>query len=189
MKAIETSIPGVSIVVPEVFGDERGFFKEVIHPQKLAKIGINHRFVQVNHSKSQQGTLRGLHFQLPPYAQSKFVRVLTGKIFDVAVDIRPKSKTFKQAVGVELSSDNHHMLYVPTGFAHGFYAMTDCEVEYACGEIYSPTFERGMKWNDPEIDIEWPSDQPILSEKDDNAPSLKDILSELVWTDDINFTN
>ena len=181
MKSIETNIPGVKIVVPDVHGDDRGFFKETIHPQKLAKIGINHHFVQMNHSKSQAGTLRGLHFQLPPYGQSKFVRVLVGKIFDVAVDIRPNSPTFGNAVSVELSAENHKMLYVPVGFAHGFLALTDCEVEYACGEIYSPQFERGIVWDDPEINIDWPIKVPILSDKDQKSPKLSDIKDQLIW--------
>ena len=124
---------------------------------------------------------------MPPYAQSKFVRVLKGKIFDVAVDIRPKSKTFGQSVTVELTAENHQMLYVPIGFAHGFLALTDCEVEYSCGEIYSPKFERGLVWNDPSLNINWPNKAPILSEKDKNAPHLSDLKDELNWTDEAYF--
>ncbi len=182
MDLIQTNIPDVKIVVPQVFGDDRGFFKEVIHPKKLARHGINHRFVQVNHSKSQKGTLRGLHFQLPPYEQSKFVRVLSGTIIDVAVDVRPNSPTFKQHVLVELSAENHKMLYVPIGFAHGFYASTDCEVEYACGDIYSADFERSIRWNDHDLNINWPDTNPLLSEKDEKAKHLSDLKSELNWS-------
>jgi dTDP-4-dehydrorhamnose 3,5-epimerase len=182
MQSIETSIPSVKIITPTVYGDDRGFFKEVIHPQKCAEVGINHRFVQINHSKSQKGTLRGLHYQLPPYEQSKFVRVLSGTIYDVAVDIRPKSKTYGQYVGIELSAENHKMLYVPIGFAHGFLALTDCEVEYACGDIYSPQFERGIAWNDNQINIDWPVKTPLLSQKDASSPLLEDVKHELNWT-------
>ena len=182
MDLIQTNIPDVKIVVPQVFGDDRGFFKEVIHPKKLASHGINHRFVQVNHSKSQKGTLRGLHFQLPPYEQSKFVRVLSGTIIDVAVDVRPNSPTFKQNVLVELSAENHKMLYVPIGFAHGFYAVTDCEVEYACGDIYSADFERSIRWDDNDLNINWPDQNPLLSEKDEKAKHLSDLRSELNWS-------
>ena len=135
MEAISTPLSGLKIIIPTVHGDDRGFFKEIIHPQKLAAVGINHRFVQMNHSRSQQWTLRGLHFQLPPYGQSKLVRCLRGRIYDVAVDVRPKSPTFGQSFGIELTEDNHKMLYVPVGFAHGFLALTDCDIEYACGDI------------------------------------------------------
>ena len=139
MQLLPTAIPEVKLINPTVHGDDRGFFKEVIHPQKLADVGINHRFVQVNHSRSQQWTLRGLHFQLHPYAQSKLVRVLSGEIYDVAVDVRPKSKTFGQSVGVKLSAENHQMLYVPIGFAHGFLTLSEsAEVLYKlqCRAMY-----------------------------------------------------
>ena len=183
MDAITTNLDGVKVIVPTVYGDERGFFKEIIHPQKLARIGINHRFVQVNHSRSQQWTLRGLHFQRPPYAQSKLVRCLRGKIFDVAVDLRPKSPTFGQSFGIELSEENHKMLYVPIGFAHGIFALTDCDVEYACGDMYAVDYEEGLQWNDPDVAINWPLEKnaPILSKKDKEASSLAELKDRLEW--------
>jgi dTDP-4-dehydrorhamnose 3,5-epimerase len=181
VRAIQTNLEGVQVIIPDVLGDDRGFFKEVIHPQKLADVGINHRFVQLNHSKSQQGTLRGLHFQLPPYEQSKLVRVLRGAIYDVAVDIRPNSPSFGQYFGVELTAENHKMLYVPIGFAHGFLALTDCDIEYACGDIYSPDFEASLRWDDPTVGVEWPTmNCPfLLSKKDKVAPFLSDISTML----------
>ena len=183
MDAVETNLDGVKVIIPNVYGDERGFFKEIIHPQRLAKVGINHRFVQMNHSRSQQWTLRGLHFQRAPYAQSKLVRCLRGKIFDVAIDVRPKSSTFGQSFGIELSEENHKMLYVPIGFAHGLLALTDCDVEYACGDMYSKDYEVGLRWDDPEVGIDWPLDgnAPILSEKDQCASSLSELKHQLEW--------
>lgn len=183
MEAISTPLSGVKIILPMVHGDERGFFKEIIHPQKLAAVGINHRFVQMNHSRSKQWTLRGLHFQKPPYAQSKLVRCLRGEIFDVAVDIRPKSPTFGQWHGAKLTEENHKMLYVPIGFAHGFLALTDCDVEYACGDIYSPGYECGILWNDSQVGIEWPCNEniPIVSDKDTKLEPLSVICDDLFW--------
>ena len=181
-------IEGLALLKPRIFSDDRGFFFESFNQDNFNKtIGKEIKFVQDNHSFSTKKVLRGIHFQLPPYAQSKFVRVLKGKIFDVAVDIRPKSKTFGQSVTVELTAENHQMLYVPIGFAHGFLALTDCEVEYSCGEIYSPKFERGLVWNDPSLNINWPNKAHILSEKDKNAPHLSDLKDELNWTDEAYF--
>lgn len=186
MKGIQTKLNKVVEIQCTVYGDERGFFKEVIHPDKLAEFGINHRFVQLNHSKSQQGILRGLHYQLPPYGQAKLVRVLSGKILDVAVDVRPNSPTFKQHVTVELSAEKHNMLYVPVGFAHGFYSITDCEVEYACSDVYAPEFEGSIRWNDPDLGVEWPNNiSPQLSKKDADAPFLDEIMSSLNWPNEV----
>ena len=182
MEIIQSTLNGVLVIKPTVHGDERGFFKEVLHPQKMNDIGIRHRFVQINHSKSEQWILRGLHFQYPPYAQSKLVRCLRGKIYDVAVDIRPKSDTFGKAVGVELSEENHLMLYVPEGFAHGFLTLTEADVEYACGEIYSPEHEGAIVWNDHSLDIKWPLPDKILpkiSDKDLKAKPLSELIQTL----------
>ena len=183
MEAISTPLSGLKIIIPTVHGDDRGFFKEIIHPQKLAAVGINHRFVQMNHSRSQQWTLRGLHFQLPPYGQSKLVRCLRGRIYDVAVDVRPKSPTFGQSFGIELTEDNHKMLYVPVGFAHGFLALTDCDIEYACGDMYAVDYERGIHWNDESLGIDWPLEghSPLLSSKDSGARMLHSMTEELDW--------
>ena len=191
MEAISTPLSGVKVITPTIHGDERGFFKEVIHPQKLAALGINHRFVQMNHSRSQQWTLRGLHFQLPPYGQSKLVRCLRGRIYDVAVDVRPKSPTFGQSFGIELSEENHKMLYVPVGFAHGFLALTDCDIEYACGDMYAVDFERSIAWNDVSLGIKWPLDGnvPILSQKDAAAPKLKALNDQLHWPHEVYAVN
>ena len=145
-------------------------------------LGIRHRFVQVNQSRSQQCTLRGLHFQRPPYAQAKLVRCLSGSIFDVAVDIRPKSPTFGQSFGAELSDKNHLMLYIPEGFAHGFLALTEADVEYACSDMYAPEFEAGVIWNDADIGINWPippDGLPLISSKDSQAIPLKELKLQL----------
>ena len=189
MDVLETTLDGVKVITPTIYGDDRGFFKEVIHPKKLANVGINHRFVQMNHSKSQQWTLRGMHFQRSPYAQSKLVRCLRGRIFDVAVDIRPKSSTFGESFGVELTEDNHKMLYVPMGFAHGFLALTDCEVEYACGDVYAVNYEVGLRWDDPTVGVQWPLDgqSPILSKKDADGVQLSE-LKHLEWPNEVYTT-
>jgi dTDP-4-dehydrorhamnose 3,5-epimerase len=144
------------------------------------KFGINEKFVQDNHSRSIKGVLRGLHFQIEPFAQSKLVRCIRGEIFDVAVDIRPDSKTFKKWFGVILSEENKRILYIPKGFAHGFVVLSEvAEVEYKVDNFYSPEHERGIIWNDPDIGIEWPIDNPILSEKDAKLPTLKEFLKDL----------
>ena len=182
MNIIETALNGILLIEPTVHGDERGFFKEVIHPQKMDEIGIRHRFVQVNHSRSQQWILRGLHFQKSPYAQSKLVRCLRGSIYDVVVDIRTDSETFGEFYGAELSEDNHRMLYVPEGFAHGFLTLTNADVEYACGDMYAPEFEDAIYWNDSELKIDWPIPdgiKPVVSEKDSKAKKLSEIKSYL----------
>ena len=188
MDIVDSFLNGVLLIKPNVFGDERGYFKEVLHPQKMANIGINHRFVQINHSKSEQWILRGLHFQYPPYAQSKLVRCLRGKIFDVAVDIRPKSATFGMSIGVELSEENHLMLYVPEGFAHGFLSLTDADVEYFCGEIYAPDFEGSIFWDDKNLNINWPLPKginPKVSGKDAQSKQLSEIEESLNWPQEV----
>lgn len=172
MKVIETSLPGVLLLEPKVFGDERGFFMETYHVERFREIGIDAAFVQDNHSRSARGVLRGLHFQ-EPKAQGKLVRCPRGAIFDVAVDIRRSSPHFGKWFGTELSEENKRMLWVPPGFAHGFCALTEiAELVYKCTELYDPNADRAVAWNDPAIGIEWPISDPQLSAKDAAAPTL-----------------
>lgn len=167
-------ISEVNVIEPRVFGDNRGFFLEAYKSSDFAQYGIDGPIVQVNHSSSTKGVLRGLHYQLNPMAQAKLVRVIKGSVFDVAVDIRKGSPAFGQWVGEELSEDNRRMLYLPRGFAHGFCVLSDeAEIEYfVWGGEYSPEHDRGILWNDSEINIDWPIKHPILSEKDMNQPLL-----------------
>ena len=161
-------IPEVTLIEPPVFSDERGFFVETYKRDDFAERGIKEPFIQDNHSgSSRKGVVRGLHFQKAPAAQSKLVRVIRGRILDVAVDIRKASLTYGKWVSAELSAENRRMLYIPEGFAHGFCTLEDnTEVIYKCGAVYSPEHDRGVKWNDPAIGIDWPVKTPILSEKD-----------------------
>ncbi len=171
---VRLEIPEVVLIKPKVFEDARGFFMEAYKASVFAQAGINYAFVQDNHSKSKKGVLRGLHYQLEPKAQGKLVRCIKGKIWDVAVDIRRGSPTFGKWVAVELSEENKYMLWIPPGFAHGFLALEDCEIIYKCTEEYAPELDRGIIWNDPDIAIPWPTDNPILSPKDAKLPRLKD---------------
>ena len=177
---LKTEIPEVIIVKPRGFGDRRGFFMESYKKSEFERAGIPTNFVQDNHSKSIKNVLRGLHFQKEPYGQGKLVRCIKGKIFDVAVDIRENSSTFKKWVGVELSEENKLMLWIPRGFAHGFLTLTeDAEIIYKVSENeYAPNYEASIRWNDPEIGISWPlfGKEPILSEKDMEAPFLTEWL-------------
>lgn len=169
------AIPEVILIKPDVFGDDRGFFMESFKSSVFEANGIPDAFVQDNHSCSQKGVLRGLHYQLPPKAQGKLVRVARGAIFDVAVDVRRSSPTFGQWVSAELTDDNHHMLWVPCGFAHGFLTLQDnTHVLYKTTDEYSPEHERSIRWNDSDIDITWPFDDVVLSGKDEQAALLKD---------------
>jgi len=169
MKFLPTVIPDVYLIEPVVFSDERGFFLETYHSQRFAASGLTANFVQDNHSCSRQCTLRGLHYQIQQ-AQAKLVRVITGEIFDVAVDIRRSSPTFRQWMGIYLSSQNKLQIYIPQGFAHGFYVISEwAEVVYKASDFYAPEWERTLFWNDPDIGIEWPlldGKPPILSTKD-----------------------
>jgi dTDP-4-dehydrorhamnose 3,5-epimerase len=177
LKFTNTKLDGVMIIEPTVFGDYRGWFMETYSYSKYKEAGIDLDFVQDNHSFSAaKGTLRGLHYQLNPKAQSKLVRCTKGSIFDVAVDIRNGSPTYGQWFGIELSAENKKQLLVPKGFAHAFMTLTnDVEVQYKVDELYSPENDRGIIWNDPSINIQWPLDiTPILSEKDEKAPLLRD---------------
>ncbi len=169
-------IPEVILVKPKVFSDERGFFMETYKRSDFEKAGIKGEFVQDNHSKSRYGVLRGLHFQREPYAQAKIVRCIRGVIYDVAVDIRPNSPTFGKYVAAILSEHNRWMLYIPRGFAHGFVVLSDvAEVVYKVDNPYAPQSEGGIIWNDPDIGIEWPIENPILSEKDKKWPKLSEV--------------
>ncbi|AIP97245.1 dTDP-4-dehydrorhamnose 3,5-epimerase [Salmonella enterica subsp. enterica] len=175
MKVIKTDIPDVLIFEPKVFGDKRGFFMESFN-QRVFDEALGHKveFVQDNHSKSSKGVLRGLHYQLPPYAQGKLVRCVVGEVFDVAVDIRKDSETFGKWVGVNLSADNKKQLWIPEGFAHGFYVLSEtAEFLYKTTNYYNLLSDRGIIWNDRSININWPiSGDILLSEKDMNHGTL-----------------
>lgn len=177
MEFIKTKIADVVLIEPKVFGDHRGFFMETWHEQVFADAGILARFVQDNHSRSTQGILRGLHYQIRQ-PQGKLVRVISGEVYDVAVDIRRSSSTFGQWVGEVLSAENRRMLWVPPGFAHGFYVMSEAaEFVYKCTDFYAPEHERSIRWDDPALGIDWPlvaGQTPTLSDKDANAPLLGD---------------
>ncbi len=172
MNFIETGLPGVILIEPRVFRDDRGFFLESYHEQKFLASGVETRFVQDNHSGSILGTLRGLHLQRTK-AQGKLIRVIKGEVFDVAVDVRLGSPTFRRWVGVTLSAENFRQLYIPPGFAHGFCVTSEiAEVEYKCTDFYAPEDELTLAWNDPEIGIAWPTSEPLLSVKDRAAKTL-----------------
>ena len=167
-----TSLKEVLIIEPRVFKDERGFFKESYHKEKYQEAGIHHTFVQDNQSQSVKDVLRGLHYQLK-HPQAKLIHVLGGAIFDVVVDIRQGSPTFGKWVGMHLSAQNHRQLYIPEGFAHGFCVLSEqADIEYKCSDFYSPDDEYGLRWNDPELNINWPIQNPLLSPKDAAYPLL-----------------
>lgn len=182
MHVLDLAIPDVKVLTTKRFGDSRGFFTETYSEKAFAAIGIQDRFVQDNHSLSGPvGTLRGLHFQLPPHAQAKLVRVVRGAIFDVAVDIRLGSPTFGQWCGATISAELGNQIYVPVGFAHGFVTLEpDTEVVYKVTDFYAPTADRGVMWNDPAIGIEWPLPVggPLLSDKDQKHPLLADLAAD-----------
>ncbi|MBW8190758.1 dTDP-4-dehydrorhamnose 3,5-epimerase [Neiella marina] len=177
MNFIDTAIPEVKLLEPKVFGDERGFFMETFRADEFSKITGAKPFVQDNHSKSAQGILRGLHYQTKK-TQGKLVRVIQGEVFDVAVDMRKNSPTFGQWVGYLLSAENKRQLWVPEGFAHGFYVTSEtAEFVYKCTDYYAPEFDVSVKWNDRDIGIEWPlvnGQQPLLSEKDISGKSFEE---------------
>lgn len=174
MKVIETKLPGVRILEPQVFGDARGWFMESWSQKKMEDAGIHVDFVQDNHSFSaERGTLRGLHYQLNPMAQAKLLRVSRGAVFDVAIDIRRGSPTYAQWIGIELSAENYRQLFIPRGFAHGFITLTDnVEVQYKADNLYAPDCDGNIRWDDPAIGVAWPFTPVVLSEKDAIAPSL-----------------
>ena len=171
----KTEIEGVFIIEPKVFGDDRGYFMETYKESDFLDAGLNYKFVQDNQSKSRKGVLRGLHYQ-KHYPQAKLVRVISGEVFDVAVDLRKGSPTYGKWVGVILTAENKKMFMIPRGFAHGFVVLSEtAEFVYKCDELYHPEDECGIMWNDPEVGIKWPyEDEPLLSEKDKKHPSLKE---------------
>ncbi|MCS7027532.1 MAG: dTDP-4-dehydrorhamnose 3,5-epimerase [Bacteroidia bacterium] len=178
MKVHTTPIPGVWIIEPQIFSDARGYFFESYHKEKFKSIGIEMEFVQDNESLSQKNTVRGLHFQAPPYAQGKLVRVARGRVYDVCVDIRKSSPTYGKYFGIELSAENHLMLWIPEGFAHGFSVLEDNTLFlYKCTNIYNKAAERGILWNDPTLNIDWKVENPIISEKDKHLPTFDTFIS------------
>lgn len=179
MEVINTSIPGVVIIEPKLFLDDRGSFFESFSEREFREKVADVHFVQDNESLSRYGVVRGLHFQRPPYAQSKLVRVVKGRVLDVAVDIRRGSETFGRYVAVELSGENHRQLFIPAGFAHGFSVLSDeARLLYRCDNYYAPLSEGSVAWNDPDLQIDWglPSEAVVLSSKDSSSPFLRDIV-------------
>ncbi|MDT8953322.1 dTDP-4-dehydrorhamnose 3,5-epimerase [Aeromonas caviae] len=176
MNVIKTAIPDVLIFEPKVFGDERGFFFESFNHKLFEEaVGYPVSFVQDNHSKSSKGVLRGLHYQLSPHAQGKLVRCVAGEVFDVAVDIRKSSPTFGQWVGIHLSGENKRQLWIPEGFAHGFFTISEtAEFLYKTTSYYHPQSDRSILWNDENLSVNWPSDKTILSKKDEMAVMFSD---------------
>jgi len=179
MRTVTTSIPGPLIIEPDVFGDSRGFFMETWHAKKYAEHGLDVSFVQDNHSRSSEGVLRGLHYQLRQ-PQGKLVRVVSGAVFDVAVDIRKGSPAFGRWVGVELTAENHRQFYVPPGFAHGFCVISErADLVYKCTDYYAPDDEYGILWSDPDIGIDWPEASFHTSDADGRYGLLRDMGEEL----------
>ena len=177
MELIPTAIPEIKIFKPDVFDDDRGYFFESFHIDKFAAYGITDPFVQDNESKSQKNVLRGLHYQLEPSAQGKLVRVIRGAVLDVAVDIRQNSPTFGKWVTMKLTAENKWICWIPKGFAHGFVTLEDDTIfTYKCTGLYNKASEASIRWNDPELGIEWGVTQPLLSDKDKVAPLLKDAI-------------
>ena len=176
MKVIETALAGVLILEPKVYGDQRGFFLESFQTARYHEAGISLPFVQDNHSRSQRGVHRGLHFQ-HSRPQGKLVSVSRGSVYDVAVDINPGSPTCGQFVGIELNDENHRQLWIPPGYAHGFCVLSDiADFQYKCTDLYHPEDEGGLIWNDPVVNIPWPIEQPKLSDKDQRNPTLRQLL-------------
>ncbi|MDQ6479654.1 dTDP-4-dehydrorhamnose 3,5-epimerase [Dyadobacter sp. LHD-138] len=178
MQIRETSIAGLVEIIPRVFEDDRGFFFESYNEELFRKLGLPTNFVQDNQSFSIKGVVRGLHFQNAPFAQGKLVRVISGRVLDVAVDIRPDSPTFGKHEVFELRSDTNNMAYVPEGFAHGFVALEDSVFSYKCTNVYNKGAESGILWNDPDLGIDWGIENPIVSEKDLILPTLKSLFEK-----------
>jgi dTDP-4-dehydrorhamnose 3,5-epimerase len=178
MKIIETKLAGVLILEPQVFGDDRGFFLESYNRRRYSQMGLDVEFVQDNHSRSKKNVLRGLHLQ-KHNPQGKLVRVATGHVWDVAVDVDPTSPTFRQWEGVDLTEDNHRQLYIPPGYAHGFCVLSaTADFEYKCTQFYTPDDEVGLRWDDPELGIRWPVSAPVLSTRDAANSSLREFLRQ-----------
>ena len=181
MEFIKTKIDGVVIMEPRIFKDARGYFFESFRAEEFEEKVCRTTFIQDNESLSSYGVVRGLHFQKPPFSQSKLIRVIKGAIMDVAVDLRKHSPTYGQYVSVELSEENHRQLFIPRGFAHGFSVLSEEVIlQYKCDNYYAPQSEGGIAWNDPDLNIDWqvPADKVILSEKDTKHPLLKDYLTD-----------
>ncbi|REA61297.1 dTDP-4-dehydrorhamnose 3,5-epimerase [Dyadobacter luteus] len=179
MQIRETSIKGLVELTPRVFRDDRGFFFESYNEGVFKELGLPTNFVQDNQSFSVKGVVRGLHFQNAPFAQGKLVRVISGRVLDIAVDIRPESPTFGKHEVFELRSDTNNMAYIPEGFAHGFVALEDSVFSYKCTNVYNKESESGLLWNDPELGIYWGVADPIVSEKDVILPTLKELFGEI----------
>jgi dTDP-4-dehydrorhamnose 3,5-epimerase len=175
----ELELKDLILITPSVFGDERGFFMESYNKDTFTKAGLGMEFVQDNHSRSSAGVIRGLHFQQEPFAQGKLVRATKGSILDVVVDIRKKSPTYKKVAKVLLDDKDKQMLYVPIGFAHGFISLEQCEVQYKCTNLYHKASEGGLRWDDPDLNIDWGIINPTVSTKDQELPYLRDIESSL----------
>ena len=178
MRVVKTNIPDLLVLEPDVFSDTRGYFTETYNAKRYSDIGITNNFVQDNESLSMKGVIRGLHWQASPMTQAKLVRVVRGSVLDVAVDIRKNSPTFGQHVAVELSGENHKQFFIPRGFAHGFIVLEDDTLfSYKCDNLYSPEHERGLRFDDPKLDIKWPDIgvELVLSEKDKRHPLLNDV--------------
>ncbi len=183
MRFVQTDLPGVLVIEPDVYQDPRGFFLETYHAAKYRDGGIEAPFVQDNHSRSIRGTLRGLHLQ-PGRPQGKLIRVVEGEIYDVAVDVRRGSPTFGRWVAITLSAENFKQCYVPPGFAHGFCVLSqDAQVEYKCTDLYEPASEIGVAWNDPTLSIPWPIARPLLSDRDRRNPTLAALMERLPSTE------
>jgi dTDP-4-dehydrorhamnose 3,5-epimerase len=176
---VKSKLDGLVVIEPQVFGDERGFLVETFRDERWRELGVDVEFVQRNHSRSVRGTLRGLHFQTAP-GQAKLVRCSSGRIFDVAVDLRRDSPTFGRWEGYELDDRIHRQLFVPVGFGHGFCVLSEiADVDYQLSSYYDPATESGIAWDDPDVGVEWPIDEPLLSERDISAPKLAEIRDQL----------
>jgi dTDP-4-dehydrorhamnose 3,5-epimerase len=184
MQIKTTGFDGLIEIFPTIFEDQRGWFYEFYKDESFKKHGITYNFVQENQSFSKKGVVRGLHFQRSPYAQAKLVTVLSGKVLDVVVDIRPSSATFKQVYYCLLQSSSRNMLMIPDGFAHGFAALEDSIFFYKCSQAYHKESESGIRWNDPELNIDWRVSNPIVSEKDAQLPVLAELMESLVLSQD-----
>jgi dTDP-4-dehydrorhamnose 3,5-epimerase len=180
-RRLETEIPDIALVEPEVHGDERGFMVETFRAEAWREVGVDAEFVQENHSRSRAGILRGIHFQTDP-GQAKLVRCARGRIWDVVVDLRRDSPTYMRWEGHELDDESHRQLFVPLGFGHGFCVLSDtADVTYKLSSYYDPATEAGIAWDDPDVGIEWPLSDPVLSERDLSAPRLAEVVDELPW--------
>ena len=184
MEIIETKIPGLYIVQPKVFGDHRGYFCETYNEKAFHSLGITNKFCQDNLSKSSYGVIRGLHFQLHPHSQAKLVSAVVGTVYDVAVDIRVGSPTYGEWVGIELSEENKTQFLIPQGFAHGFSVLSETAIfSYKCDNLYTPSAEGGILYNDPTLQIDWkvPFEKQLVSDKDTKHPTLKDVKTNFVF--------